>query len=87
MVAVGFTLTLPPLTPPSTSIKSYESFVVFHVRVTGVPDVTEVEDAAKVLMVGGAPVTRQWAEEIGADGYARDAMGAVALAKRLLGTL
>jgi corrinoid protein of di/trimethylamine methyltransferase len=37
------------------------------------------------VMVGGAPVTRSWAEEIGADGYAEDAMGAVALAKRLVG--
>jgi corrinoid protein of di/trimethylamine methyltransferase len=37
------------------------------------------------VMVGGAPVTRSWAEEIGADGYAEDAMGAVALAKRLAG--
>jgi corrinoid protein of di/trimethylamine methyltransferase len=37
------------------------------------------------VMVGGAPVTKGWAEEIGADGYAEDAMGAVALAKRLAG--
>jgi corrinoid protein of di/trimethylamine methyltransferase len=37
------------------------------------------------VMVGGAPVTRSWAEEIGADGYAEDAMGAVLLAKRLAG--
>jgi corrinoid protein of di/trimethylamine methyltransferase len=35
------------------------------------------------VMVGGAPVTRQWAEEIGADGYAEDAVGAVDLAARL----
>jgi corrinoid protein of di/trimethylamine methyltransferase len=35
------------------------------------------------VMVGGAPVTRSWAEEIGADGYAEDAIGAVALAKQL----
>ena len=37
------------------------------------------------VMVGGAPVTGQWAEEIGADGYSEDAMGAVELAKRLVG--
>lgn len=36
------------------------------------------------VMVGGAPVTRQWAEEIGADGYAKDAMAAVALARSLM---
>lgn len=37
------------------------------------------------VMVGGAPVTSSWAEEIGADGYAEDATGAVALAKELMG--
>ncbi len=38
------------------------------------------------VMVGGAPVTGSWANEIGADGYSEDAMGAVELAKRLMGT-
>ncbi len=37
------------------------------------------------VMVGGAPVTRQWADEIGADGYSEDAVGAVAVAKQLMG--
>jgi len=37
------------------------------------------------VMVGGAPVTGSWAKEIGADGYSEDAMGAVELAKRLMG--
>lgn len=37
------------------------------------------------VLVGGAPVTRGWAEEIGADGYAEDAISAVALAKKLVG--
>jgi|SRR5271157_1665208 len=36
------------------------------------------------IMVGGAPVTRQYAEEIGADGYSESAAGAVALARNLL---
>jgi len=36
------------------------------------------------VIVGGAPVTRQWAEEIGADGYGKDAVSAVALVKSLL---
>lgn len=36
------------------------------------------------IMVGGAPVTRRWAEEIGADGYAANAMGAVTLAQELM---
>jgi corrinoid protein of di/trimethylamine methyltransferase len=37
------------------------------------------------IMVGGAPVTRQWADQIGADGYAKDAVSAVALARELMG--
>ena len=36
------------------------------------------------VMVGGAPVTKEWAAEIGADGFSEDAAGAVALAKRLM---
>jgi methylmalonyl-CoA mutase cobalamin-binding domain/chain len=42
-----------------------------------------VRDQVKVL-VGGAPVSKEWADTIGADGYAEDAMAAVALAKRLV---
>ena len=37
------------------------------------------------IMVGGAPVTKSWAEKIGADGFAKDAISAVALAKGLVG--
>jgi corrinoid protein of di/trimethylamine methyltransferase len=43
-----------------------------------------LRDRVKV-MVGGAPVSGQWAQEIGADGYAEDAAGAVALARQLVG--
>lgn len=43
-----------------------------------------LRDQVKV-MVGGAPITQSWADKIGADGYAKDAIGAVALAKRLMG--
>lgn len=42
-----------------------------------------LRDRVKV-MVGGAPVNAQWAREIGADGYAEDAIDAVALARRLV---
>ena len=38
-----------------------------------------------VVMVGGAPVTETYAQEIGADGYAPDASSAVRKAKELLG--
>ncbi len=37
------------------------------------------------VMVGGAPVTRDWVTTIGADGYSEDAIGAVMLAKQLMG--
>jgi corrinoid protein of di/trimethylamine methyltransferase len=37
------------------------------------------------VMVGGAPVTRSFADQIGADGFAEDAIGAVGEAKRLIG--
>ena len=36
------------------------------------------------VMVGGAPVNSQWAQDIGADGYAENAMTAVKAAKNLL---
>lgn len=37
------------------------------------------------VIVGGAPVTRSWAQGIGADGYASSAMDALAEVRRLLG--
>lgn len=37
------------------------------------------------ILVGGAPVTPRFAEQIGADGYGENAPSAVALAKKLLG--
>jgi len=43
-----------------------------------------LRDKVKV-MVGGAPVTQAWADKIGADGYAEDAIAAVAVAKKLVG--
>ena len=36
------------------------------------------------VLIGGAPVTSQYAEEIGADGYCDNAGGAVGLVKNLL---
>ena len=43
-----------------------------------------VRDRVKV-MIGGAPVSQTYADEIGADGYARDSTAAVIKAKQLLG--
>jgi 5-methyltetrahydrofolate--homocysteine methyltransferase len=43
-----------------------------------------VRGSVKVI-VGGAPVTQRFADEIGADGYADNAAAAVVLARRLMG--
>jgi corrinoid protein of di/trimethylamine methyltransferase len=43
-----------------------------------------LRDTVKVL-VGGAPVTRDWVQRIGADGYSEDAIGAVNAARQLVG--
>jgi trimethylamine corrinoid protein len=59
---------------------------------TTMPNQKEVIDFLKAknlrdkfkVMIGGGPTTLQWAESIGADGYSKDAVGAVALAKNLL---
>jgi 5-methyltetrahydrofolate--homocysteine methyltransferase len=51
--------------------------VVDGIREAGLPDCR--------VMVGGAPVTAEFAAQIGADGYAPDAASAVETAKRLVG--
>ena len=43
-----------------------------------------IRDQFKVI-VGGAPVSEKWAQQIGADGYARDATRAVKVVNELLG--
>ncbi len=42
-----------------------------------------IRDNVKVV-IGGAPVTQSYADEIGADGYAADAATAVTVVKKLL---
>jgi 5-methyltetrahydrofolate--homocysteine methyltransferase len=42
-------------------------------------------DAAKIV-IGGAPVTQEYAEQVGADGYAPDAASAVDVARKLIGS-
>ena len=57
------------------------------------PMVTDVLNALKAeglrdkvkVMIGGAPVTQQFADEVGADAYANDAVEAVKKAKALIG--
>lgn len=43
-----------------------------------------VRERVKVL-IGGAPITGKYADEIGADGYSESAAGAVAMARQALG--
>ena len=43
----------------------------------------DLRDNVKI-MVGGAPVTQEFADDMGADGYGKDAMACVALAKQLV---
>ena len=60
---------------------------------TTMPDTAKTIDALKAaglrdrvkVMVGGAPVTQEWADKIGADGYAPDAPTAVKIAVALAG--
>jgi len=58
---------------------------------TTMPQMKKVVEAAKAsgtkvkVMIGGAPVTQSYADEIGADGYAPDAASAADLAKKLCG--
>jgi trimethylamine corrinoid protein len=61
---------------------------------TTMPYQKEVIDALEELnrrdsfrvLVGGGPVTQEWADQIGADGYGKDAVAAVGLLEKLLKT-
>jgi len=44
----------------------------------------DLRDSVKI-MVGGAPVTQDFADDMGADGYGKDALACVALAKSFVG--
>ena len=60
----------------TTMVKQRE--VIEHLELAGLRSKIKV-------MVGGAPVTRDWVQKIGADGYSEDAIGAVNVAKSLMG--
>ena len=62
------------LTTTMTQMKK----VIESLRTAGLRDKTKV-------MVGGAPITQQFADEIGADGYSDNASAAVGLARKLAG--
>lgn len=54
-----------------------------------IPSIKAIEDAGLrdqvKILVGGAPVTQEYCNVVGADGYAPDASAAVRLTKRLIG--
>ena len=60
---------------------------------TTMPNQKEVIDSLKEagirenvkVMVGGAPISQDWADQIGADGYGENAGAAVEVAKKLMG--
>jgi corrinoid protein of di/trimethylamine methyltransferase len=62
-----------------TTTMLYQREVIDALKEAGLGDRVKV-------MVGGAPVTQSWAEQIGAHGFAEDAISAVAVAKALVGS-
>ncbi len=63
-----------------TTTMGYMKEVIDALEVAGIRNQVKV-------MVGGAPVTQGYADEIGADGYSDNANSAVTVAKQLLGKL
>ena len=61
-----------------TTTMLHQQEVIEHLAEAGLRDKVKV-------MVGGSPVTQAWADQIGADGFAEDAAGAVVVAKKLMG--
>jgi 5-methyltetrahydrofolate--homocysteine methyltransferase len=61
-----------------TTTVPYQEVVLKRLEAEG------LRGAVKV-MVGGAPVTPEWADKIGADGYANNAPEAVEIARKLVG--
>ena len=60
-----------------TTTMTYMKDVIEAIKAAGLRDKVKI-------MVGGAPVSQNFADEIGADGYSDNANSAVALAKRLM---
>jgi len=60
-----------------TQTSYYQKQVIDYLKDTGIRD-------RYYVVVGGAPISPEWASEIGADGYARTAIGASQLVKKLV---
>jgi 5-methyltetrahydrofolate--homocysteine methyltransferase len=61
-----------------TTTVPYQETVIKKIAAEGLREEVKV-------MVGGAPVTPEWADKIGADGYANNAPEAVEVARKLVG--
>ena len=75
-----------------TAIKENAAIIgLSALMTTTMTEMKEVVDLAKAqgvkakIIIGGAVVTESYAEEIGADGYSKDAREAVKLVNKLLG--
>jgi 5-methyltetrahydrofolate--homocysteine methyltransferase len=72
--------------------QGYDIIGMSALLTTTMPNMRTTIDAMKhagvrdkvMIMVGGAPVTQNYADDIGADGYAADAAAAARLAKVLI---
>ncbi len=53
-------------------------------RMRDVVNLARQEGIGAKIIIGGAVITQDYADEIGADGYSEDAVGAVALVRRLM---
>ena len=60
-----------------TTTMNYMKEVIDALQAAGMRDEVKV-------MVGGAPVTNAFAQQVGADGYSEDASEAVAVARKLV---
>jgi corrinoid protein of di/trimethylamine methyltransferase len=97
--AAGFTVTdVGCDVPPEAFVESVKAvkpdiLLLSALLTTTMPNQQKTIEALKAaglregvkVMIGGAPTTRAWSDEIGADGYAEDAIEAVAVAKQLMG--
>jgi methylmalonyl-CoA mutase cobalamin-binding domain/chain len=63
-----------------TTTRPYQREVIEELQSLG------IREKFKVI-VGGGPVTKEWADQIGADGHGKDAVEAVEVARKLTGQL
>ena len=61
-----------------TTTRPYQREVIEELEAAGLREKFRV-------LVGGGPITQEWAEEIGADGYGADALEGLEVVKRLVG--